>query len=545
MDQKHGKRTKGRKIWSAWQDKEETRKDFSGVLIRQEQSCISELFKVIQDAVSLIFHCRTTLWFPSDFFECISHSRCAINSHKYSIGLMNFEKLVWQQEDAQTLKILEQIFTSSLILCQRQCDNSAWIVPSHQPHWICIQSSLCYQQWIDTWRSRFKQKTGMLFLPIDPWDKNHKDPDFFDFSAPCRAKYAHNAWKKHQGKKSVPGECVGVCLVPGECGCVCVFCSWGVCVCVCVLFGGEEVYVLFVCVFCSWCVCVLFVGEGGEEGGLFVCVCVEGVSVGVCALFLAGCVCVCVEGVSVCVCVFCSWRVWVCVCSWRNVCVCVLLFLAESVCVCVFVPGRGVCVCVFCSWRRCVCVCVFLFLAEVCVCVLVPGEGGEEEGVCVFLGGRTGGEGRVRVFVPGEGRGVCGRVSSWDVWVCLFFFVFFFLVFFYLLVFLMNFSEYLLVFFSYFFWMFFLVCFSCFSCVCFFLGLIFFDFCFFLFFFFVKVCFLGGVLFLVFVCFFCFFRFFGGWGREVFFKKKKKVLFGWVLRFFFCVFFWGGCFFYG
>ena len=43
----------------AWQDEEETRKDTSIALIRQEQSCTSELFKDIQDAILLILHCRT------------------------------------------------------------------------------------------------------------------------------------------------------------------------------------------------------------------------------------------------------------------------------------------------------------------------------------------------------------------------------------------------------------------------------------------------------------------------------------------------------
>ena len=41
---------------TAWQE-EETRKDTSIVLIHQGQSCTSELFKVIQDAVSLILLC--------------------------------------------------------------------------------------------------------------------------------------------------------------------------------------------------------------------------------------------------------------------------------------------------------------------------------------------------------------------------------------------------------------------------------------------------------------------------------------------------------
>ena len=42
------------------------------------------------------------------------------------------------------------------------------------------------------------RRQTVFFLPIDPRDKNHKDPDFFDFSVPRRAKYVQSAWKKHQ-----------------------------------------------------------------------------------------------------------------------------------------------------------------------------------------------------------------------------------------------------------------------------------------------------------------------------------------------------------
>ena len=42
------------------------------------------------------------------------------------------------------------------------------------------------------------RRQTVFFLPIDPRDKNHKDPDFFDFSVPRRARYVHSAWKKHQ-----------------------------------------------------------------------------------------------------------------------------------------------------------------------------------------------------------------------------------------------------------------------------------------------------------------------------------------------------------
>ena len=42
------------------------------------------------------------------------------------------------------------------------------------------------------------RRQTVFFLPIDPRDKDHKDPEYIDFSVPRRARYAHNAWKKHQ-----------------------------------------------------------------------------------------------------------------------------------------------------------------------------------------------------------------------------------------------------------------------------------------------------------------------------------------------------------
>ena len=47
-----------------WQKAEETRKDFNIVLTRQDKKFFTfELFKVIQDAISLILHCRTMCLF--------------------------------------------------------------------------------------------------------------------------------------------------------------------------------------------------------------------------------------------------------------------------------------------------------------------------------------------------------------------------------------------------------------------------------------------------------------------------------------------------
>ena len=42
------------------------------------------------------------------------------------------------------------------------------------------------------------KRQTVFFLPIDPRDKEHKDPAKIDWNVPRRAQYLHNAWKKHQ-----------------------------------------------------------------------------------------------------------------------------------------------------------------------------------------------------------------------------------------------------------------------------------------------------------------------------------------------------------
>ena len=39
-------------------------------------------------------------------------------------------------------------------------------------------------------------------LPVDPLDKNHKDPDVNDLNVPRHAQYLHNIWKKHQNAEN-------------------------------------------------------------------------------------------------------------------------------------------------------------------------------------------------------------------------------------------------------------------------------------------------------------------------------------------------------
>ena len=42
------------------------------------------------------------------------------------------------------------------------------------------------------------RRQTVFFLPIHPRNEDHKDPEFFDFSAPRLARYMHRAWKRHQ-----------------------------------------------------------------------------------------------------------------------------------------------------------------------------------------------------------------------------------------------------------------------------------------------------------------------------------------------------------
>ena len=42
------------------------------------------------------------------------------------------------------------------------------------------------------------RRQTVFFLPIDPRDESHRDPERIDFSAPRLARYVHGAWKRHQ-----------------------------------------------------------------------------------------------------------------------------------------------------------------------------------------------------------------------------------------------------------------------------------------------------------------------------------------------------------
>ena len=122
-----------------WQKAEETRKDFNIVLIHQgKKFFIFELFKVIQDAISLILQKKDNVLIPNDFFQYTFHIGCAINLHS--------------------------IVNSGLI-------------PGGQ---------------------NLSKRQTVFFTSVDPMNKEHKDPDEIDLNAPRLAWYHQKKWKKHQ-----------------------------------------------------------------------------------------------------------------------------------------------------------------------------------------------------------------------------------------------------------------------------------------------------------------------------------------------------------
>ena len=42
------------------------------------------------------------------------------------------------------------------------------------------------------------RRQSLFFLPVDPRDEDHKDPENIDYSVPRHARYVQNTWKRHQ-----------------------------------------------------------------------------------------------------------------------------------------------------------------------------------------------------------------------------------------------------------------------------------------------------------------------------------------------------------
>ena len=42
------------------------------------------------------------------------------------------------------------------------------------------------------------RRQTVFFLPGDPRNESHRDPEYIDFSVPRLARYMHKTWKRHQ-----------------------------------------------------------------------------------------------------------------------------------------------------------------------------------------------------------------------------------------------------------------------------------------------------------------------------------------------------------
>ena len=138
-----------------------------------------------------------------------------INSHKYSIGLMSVGKLVWKQEEVQKRRYQYCSDDSGRILYLRALQGHSGrkiIDPSLQDNVVIPDGffkyinhvgcainlhSIINPGLIPGGQSSSKRQT-VFFLPVDPMDKEHKDPETIDLGAPRVAQYMHKAWKKHQ-----------------------------------------------------------------------------------------------------------------------------------------------------------------------------------------------------------------------------------------------------------------------------------------------------------------------------------------------------------
>ena len=73
----------------------------------------------------------------------------------------------------------------------------SWVRVSHgSSKFVMDSNSIINSGLIPGGQSSSKRQTVFFFLPIDPTDKEHKDPEKIDLNVPRRAQYLHNAWKR-------------------------------------------------------------------------------------------------------------------------------------------------------------------------------------------------------------------------------------------------------------------------------------------------------------------------------------------------------------
>ena len=126
-----------------------------------------------------------------------------VNFHKFLIGLTIVGKHAWQQEEEAKRRFQYCTDSSGTIVYLRALQGHSGrnlVDPSLQDNHIgCAFNlhSIINNGLILGGQNSSKRQT-VFFLPIDPRDKEHKDPEKIDLNEPRRAQHLQNAWKKHQ-----------------------------------------------------------------------------------------------------------------------------------------------------------------------------------------------------------------------------------------------------------------------------------------------------------------------------------------------------------
>ena len=129
----------------------------------------------------------------SSFTTCASRRRwsssCLENQRKSSSGAIVYFRAL-QGHSGRNL--IDPSLQDNVVI-------QSQLLPVYLPCWMVLFNlhSISSSGLIPGCQSSSKRQT-VFFLPVDPMDKSHKDPDVIDLSEPRRAQYLHKAWKRHQ-----------------------------------------------------------------------------------------------------------------------------------------------------------------------------------------------------------------------------------------------------------------------------------------------------------------------------------------------------------
>ena len=135
--------------------------------------------------------------------------------HKYKIGPMIDGKLVWLQAEDPNEDISIALIILGTIIYLRALQGhsgSNLIDPTIQDNVLIgtgifpyIYNVGCtfnlhsiFNNGLVPGGQNLNRRQTVFFLPVDPRDESHKDPEYIDFSVPRLARYMHSAWKRHQ-----------------------------------------------------------------------------------------------------------------------------------------------------------------------------------------------------------------------------------------------------------------------------------------------------------------------------------------------------------